>query len=92
MIKSSDTYVLVIAVSVLPILQDLGVEELLVAFGQGQKTQSYARKTKEKALASAMAFSHAATLRNLLATLSNWRKYCPRRFAPSHLASSNATT
>jgi hypothetical protein len=38
MIKSSDTYVLVIAVSVLPILQDLGVEELLVAFGQGQKS------------------------------------------------------
>jgi hypothetical protein len=38
MIKASDTYVLVIAVSVLPILQDLGVEELWVAFGQGQKS------------------------------------------------------
>jgi hypothetical protein len=38
MIKASDTYVLVIAVSVLPILQDLGVEELWVAFGQGQTT------------------------------------------------------
>jgi len=34
-IKASDTYV--IAVSVLPILQDLGVEKLWVAFGQGQK-------------------------------------------------------
>jgi hypothetical protein len=38
MIKASDTYVLVIAVSVLPILQDLGVEDLWVAFGQGQKS------------------------------------------------------
>ena len=37
MIKASDTYVLVIAVSVLPILLDLGVENLWVAFGQGQK-------------------------------------------------------
>ena len=36
MIKASDTYVLVIAVSVLPILQDLGVEKLWVAIGQGQ--------------------------------------------------------
>ena len=33
-IKASDTDVLVIAVSVLPILQDLGVEKLWVAFGQ----------------------------------------------------------
>ena len=35
-IKASDTDVLVIAVSVLPILQDLGVEKQWVAFGQGQ--------------------------------------------------------
>jgi hypothetical protein len=38
MIKASDTYVLVIAVSVLPILQDLGVEQLWVAFNQGNKS------------------------------------------------------
>jgi len=40
MIKASDIYmyVLVIAASVLPILQDLGVEKLWVAFGQGQKS------------------------------------------------------
>jgi hypothetical protein len=38
MIKASDTYVFVIAVSVLPILLDLGVETLWVAFGQGQKS------------------------------------------------------
>jgi len=38
MIKVSDTDVLVTAVSVLPILQDLGVEKLWVAFGQGQKS------------------------------------------------------
>jgi hypothetical protein len=30
MIKASDTYVLAIAVSVLPILQDLGVEKLWI--------------------------------------------------------------
>jgi len=37
MIKASDTDVLVISVSVLSILQDLGVEKLWVAFGQEQK-------------------------------------------------------
>jgi hypothetical protein len=36
--KASDTYVLVISVSVLLILQDLGVEKLWVAFGQEQKS------------------------------------------------------
>jgi uncharacterized membrane protein len=36
--KASDTYVLVISVSVLFILQDLGVEKLWVAFGQEQKS------------------------------------------------------
>jgi len=36
MIKASDTDVLVIAVSVLPVLQDLGLEKLWFAFGQGQ--------------------------------------------------------
>ena len=41
-------------------------------------TQSCARKTKAIALAPALAFSLAATLRKLLATLSNWRKYCPK--------------
>jgi hypothetical protein len=40
MIKASDTYVLVIAVSVLPILLDLGVETLWVAFGQAQKKRT----------------------------------------------------
>ena len=35
-IKASDTDVLVIAVSVLPILQDLGVEKQWIDFGQGQ--------------------------------------------------------
>ena len=37
-IKASDTDVLVISVSVLPILEDLRVEKLWVAFGQGQKS------------------------------------------------------
>jgi hypothetical protein len=41
-------------------------------------TQSCARKTKTIALVPATAFSLAATLRKLLATLSNWRKYCPK--------------
>jgi hypothetical protein len=35
--KASDTDVLVISVSALLILQDLGVEKLWVAFGQEQK-------------------------------------------------------
>jgi hypothetical protein len=35
--KASDTDVLVISVSVLLILQDLGVEKLWAAFGQEQK-------------------------------------------------------
>jgi len=38
MIKASETDILVIAVSVLPILLDLGVEKLCVAFGQRQKS------------------------------------------------------
>jgi hypothetical protein len=36
--KASDTDVLVISVSALLILQDLGVEKLWVAFGQEQKS------------------------------------------------------
>jgi hypothetical protein len=41
-------------------------------------TQSYARKTKAILLAPDTAFNLAATLLKLLATLSNWRKYCPK--------------
>ena len=44
-------------------------------------TQSCARKTKTIALVPATAFSLAATLRKLLATLSNWRKYCPKNLS-----------
>lgn len=33
MIRNSDTYVIVIVVSVLPIMQDIDVEKLCVAFG-----------------------------------------------------------
>jgi hypothetical protein len=36
MVNASDTDVLVIAVSVLPVLQDLGLEKLWMAFCQGQ--------------------------------------------------------
>ena len=36
MIKANDTDVVVIAVSLFPVLQDLGLEQLWVAFGQGQ--------------------------------------------------------
>jgi hypothetical protein len=38
--------------------------------------QRYARETNAIALAAATEFSLAATLHKLLATLSNWRKYC----------------
>jgi hypothetical protein len=41
-------------------------------------TQSYARKTKAISLAPDTAFNLAATILKLLATLSNWRKYCPK--------------
>ena len=37
--KASDTDVLVISVSILFILQDLGVEKLWVTFGQEQKSE-----------------------------------------------------
>jgi hypothetical protein len=44
-IKAITTDVLVIAVCVLPILQDLGVEKLWVAFGQGQNLKwAYCRQ------------------------------------------------
>ena len=36
MVKASDTDVLVIAVSVLPALQEIGLQQLWIAFGQGQ--------------------------------------------------------
>ena len=37
LIKANDTDILVIAVSTLPVLQELGLEKLWVAFGQGQR-------------------------------------------------------
>ena len=37
LIKANDTDILVIAVSTLPVLTELGLEKLWVAFGQGQR-------------------------------------------------------
>jgi len=52
--------------------------EYILAVAIAATSQSCAMKTKAIALAPAMAFSLAATLRKLLATLSNWRKRCPK--------------
>lgn len=36
MVKANDTDVLVIAISVMPVLQEIGLQQLWVSFGQGQ--------------------------------------------------------
>ena len=41
LVKANDTDVLVIAISVLPSLQELGLENMWIAFGQGAKCDGF---------------------------------------------------